>query len=143
MDSRDHFFTQPHAMSIFVLHRELENFPELFDPFVLLIDFVGKLETGHFTKGKSGWWTYSRNFISLSCYYKRSHHITVSLWGRTWEFLELEHLLLGRSRGGSYSKCKVNSVSQMDALLVHVRRSHALWSEGRGREKRSLKIVEE
>lgn len=63
-------------MSISDLHSELENFPELFDSFIVLIDFVRDLEPGHFVKSESQW-TYDPNFLAFTFHYKRKHHIVV------------------------------------------------------------------
>ncbi len=129
-------------MSISDLHSELENFPELFDSFIVLIDFISDLEPGHFVKSETQW-TYDPNFLALTFHYKRKHHIVAYVRGRPSEFAEMKHLPLESVRYGSYSKCYVENVTQMDALLFYVRRSHELWSKGKGRTGTRQRIVEE
>ena len=129
-------------MSISNLHSELENFPELFDAFIVLLDFVRDLEPGHFVKSESQW-TYDPNFLAFTLHYKRKHHVVVYVRGWPSEYAEMKHLPLESVRYGSYSKCYLESVSQIDALLFYIRRSHELWSKGRGRKGTRQRIVEE
>ena len=129
-------------MSMSELHGELEQFDELLHPFIMLIDFVQGLAPGHFEKGKNRW-TYNPNFLSLTIHYKRRKHIVVFVRGWPSEYASMDHLPLVSCGSGSYSKCYVESVMQMDALLFYVRRSHELWNKGRGREGTRQRLVEE
>jgi hypothetical protein len=121
---------------------ELENFPELVDSCIVLMDFIRTFEPGNFFKSNSVW-KYDPHFLELSFSYKRNHHIVVYVRGRPSEYAKMKHLPVESHGVGTFSKCYFDNISQLDALLFYVRRSHELWTRGRGRTGTRQRIIEE
>lgn len=103
------------------------------------ITFIHALEPGTFTK-KSHRYVYDPNFLTLSFHTVRGHHVAVTLRGEVSEFEYYDHLPLKRARGDSYSECIYDSILQLDALLLYIRRAHSLWREGRNRVRMKREI---
>ncbi len=125
------------------LHSELESLDELHNPFIVVLDFIFALtggNLGNFTK-KGTQWVYEPNFVTFSIHSQRARNVTICLRGNPHEFAQYEHLPLASAQHG-YCRCKVESVLQLDAALVYIRRAHELRSKGRHRDQKEQRIVE-
>ncbi len=125
------------------LHSELESLGNLHNPSIVMLDFIFGITDGNlgsFTK-RGTQWVYEPNFITLSIHSQRANNVTICLRGNPHEFAQYNHLPLTPAQHG-YCRCKVESVLQLDAALVYIRRAYELWSKGRNRIQKEQKIVE-
>lgn len=121
------------------MHEELEKLDDLYNPFVVVYDFISSLHRGNWEK-KGTQWVYDPNFVTFSIHYQRAHNVTVCLRGNPHEFIPFGHLPLKPAQSG-YSRCKVESVNQLDALLCYIRRAYEIWTEGRTRAQKEIVIL--
>ena len=126
---------------ISLLHSELEKLSDLYNPFIVVLDFIFALERGNFVKEDKQWVYRPENFVTLDIHSQFRHNVTICLRGNPHEFAELPHLPLKRARNG-YSRCKVEDVLQLDAALSYIRTAHELRKRGPSRIQKERKIVE-
>jgi len=82
-----------------------------------------------------------QNFVTFRVHYKNTTNITLYLRGEESEFANTNPKTVRTSVPG-YSKIIINSFSQAPEAFLAVDRAFQLYSRGRSRTKRELRIAE-
>ena len=109
---------------------------------VALVEYAIALVPDNHIEAKGSRFVLSpENFATFTIHSARANNLTVSLRGNPEEFEHQSELEIVKDQNG-YSSFKLKQTGQLAAASIYIRRTHELYSRGRGRPVLKPKTVE-